>query len=263
MSLFPRTARQAALGLVILVGSGTAAAQQPEELTSKEKAFIKYFGGNLTLKPSLSKDTIKRSDLPSAALKESTATFLETWGPQKGKLFTRTIKATKHYPKTWPVSPVGAVTETIPGNFVYYKILDISKGLIAPVELDVHAAIQAAYEPGELLVPIGPKIEPYDMKVLVYNIADPTKVSHSGSLKVTAQDRGQWSVSVPGGTYECVMFTIEFDGKVGPASVKDMAIVFVNLEQGVIARITRTKVSAFLVYNTEDRFSYVLAKSNQ
>ena len=56
------------------------------------------------------------------------------------------------------------------------------------------------------------------------------------------------------------MYSTTYDGKVGPASVKDTSIVFVNPEVGVVGRVTRNKVSAFLVYNSDDRYAYVLSE---
>jgi len=249
-----------AFGLLLWVSS-TALAYPQASLTSTETSLIKFFDGNLTLKPSTSKDDIDRSTLPKAAMQASSGSFLETFGPGKGKEFTRTVKATKTYPKTWPASTAGAVTETIPGDLVLYQILDPKRGLVAPLGLDMHQAVQVAYEPGELMIPMESKLAAYDMKLKVYSLTDPTKVTHTGDLKVTSTDRGQWTVDVPGGSFECVMYTITYDGKVGPASVKDTAIVFVNAKEGVIAKVTRSKVSAFLVYSADDRFAYVKAKN--
>jgi hypothetical protein len=67
-------------------------------------------------------------------------------------------------------------------------------------------------------------------------------------------------VKTPAGEFDCVMFTIKYDGKVGPANVHDTALAFVSPEYGIIARVTRNKISAFLVYNADDRFAYALAK---
>ena len=56
------------------------------------------------------------------------------------------------------------------------------------------------------------------------------------------------------------MYTIRYDGKVGPASVKETAIVFANAEHGCIAKVTRNKGTAFLVYNSDQREALVLVE---
>ena len=248
------------LGIASVLG-WTQAATAQATLTRAEKALIKLFDGSLTLTVSTNKDVIDRSSLPAVAMKASKGEFLETFGPNKGKVFTRTIKNTRTYPKTWPKSPVGTITETIPGDVVLYEMLDVERGLVAPLGLDLHQSVQVAYEPGELMVPLGPNVKPYEMKLQVYNLTDPKKVTHTGSLKVSASDRGQWTVVVPGGTFECVLYAIAYDGKVGPANVTDTALVFIDPHEGIVAKVTRSKVSAFLVYNQDDRFAYVKAKS--
>lgn len=258
------TTIQKSLAFLLVTGSVaffSAAATIPEnELTSREKELFSHFNGKVKLEASKTKKGIDRSALPLAAMKSSSNEFLETHGPHAGKTFVRTVKKTDTYPKTWPISEKGAVTDTLPGDYVYYQILDKERGLITPLELDLHATIQGAYTPGVMMVPISGKVAPYKIKVKVYDLTNPNSVKHTGEFHASATDRGQWIVSTPAGEFECVMYTLEFDGRVGPASVKDTALVFVNPEFGVIARVTRNKVSACLIYNTDDRFAYVLNK---
>ena len=243
---------------VLLLSAATPMAS--DDFTSAEKELLALFKSKLTVSAPKTKKGIDRSSLPAAAMKTSSHEYLETYGPQAGKTFTRTVKPTRTYPKEWPVSSKGAVTDTVPGDYVFYEILDDKRGVIAPVELDLHSSVQVAYEPGEIMVPNSDKVAPYDIKVLVYDLTNPTSVKHSGQFKVTTVDRGQWSVKTPAGTFDCVMFTITYDGKVGPASVKDTAIIFVSPDHGVIAKVTRNKVSAFLVYNADDKLAFVLNK---
>ena len=251
--------RIAGIFLVLMLGMTTGMAAQPstdQELTSREKDLLEYFKDSLSIVPQRTKKMIDRESLIEVCMKPSELTFLHVGG----KKFVHTVAKTTVYPKKWPVSSKSAITNTIPSEVVLYEIHSPEYGIIAPAELDLAASVYVNYEPGQLIIPNGKKIKPYTMKVLSYDLHDPTTVQHSGELKVTTADRGQWTVTTPGGTYDCVMYTTIYDGKVGPASVEDSSIVFVNPVVGVVGRVTRNKVSAFLVYNSDDRYAYVLCE---
>ena len=243
----------------LLLGMGMGMSEQPtadQDLSSREKELLKYFKNSLTMVPQRTKKMIDREALIEVCMKPSELMFLHVGG----KTFKHSVVETKVYPKKWPVSTRSAVTDTIPGGIVLYEIHSPEYGIIAPTELDLSASVYVNYEPGQLIIPNGKDIKPYTMKVFSYDLHNPTTVQHSGELKVTTYDRGQWTVTTPGGTYDCVMYSTTYDGKVGPASVKDTSIVFVNPEVGVVGRVTRNKVSAFLVYNSDDRYAYVLSE---
>ena len=248
------------MSLMLMVLAICASVGTAEELTYQERELFKCFDGKVTIEPQKTKKAIDRAALPAVAMKASTREYLETHGPHAGKVFTRTVKPTRSYPKSWPATSKGAVTDTIPGDYVFYQIMDKDRGLISLVELDLHSTVQVAYQPGEIMVPSSGNVDPYKVKVKVYDLNNPTSVKHTGEFNVQTKDRGQWTVKTPAGTFDCVLYTTTYNGSVGPASVKDTAMVFVNPEHGVIAKVTRNKVSAFLVYNADDRFGFVLNK---
>jgi hypothetical protein len=245
--------------LTLTLGMTLGLSGQPtvdQDLTSREKELLKYFKNSLTMVPQQTKKWIDREAILKECMKPCERAFLHVGGEK----FSHAVATTKMYPKKWPVSNHSAITNTIPGEVVMYEILSPEYGIIAPTELDLSASVYVNYEPGQLIVPNGKNLKPYTMKVFSYDLHNPTTVQHSGELKVNSIDRGQWTVKVPGGTFDCVMYSTTYDGKVGPASVEDTCIVFVNPEIGVVARVTRSKVSAFLVYNSDDRYAYVLAE---
>lgn len=241
----------------VLVGAGTAPS---DDLTSAEQDLIELFGSKLAMKPIKGGTPIDRESLVKAWMTSMTGGFLETHGPHKGKVLKRSVTSTKKYPAKWPNKKNGAITINLPGEFVYYEVHDDDRGVMIPTELDIANSVHVVYEPGELALPAGKDTSEYTTSVKVYALHDPGSVEHSGSLRINAQDRGEWNVTTPAGTFPCVMYTIRYDGKVGPASVKETAIVFANAEHGCIAKVTRNKVTAFLVYNSDQREALVLVE---
>lgn len=260
--MLPYSLRILLLGLLVFASMGAIHPTAGVELTSAERDLIKYFGGKLTLEPIRAGDPIDRATVARAWMKPTSAEYLETSGPNKGKTFTRTVKTTRKYPEKWPYPKAGAVTATIPGEFVFYDAMTPDRGVVTRTELDMGASVHVVYEPGEVIVPAGKNIPTYTTDVKVYDLHNPGSVQHTGKLKVTAKDRGDWKVTTPAGTFNCAMFTVTYNGSVGPANVKDTAILFVHPELGCVGKITRNKVSAFLVYNSDERMAFVLSKTN-
>ena len=247
------------LGLLALAMTGAARPHAASELTSAERDLIKYFEGKLTLKPITTGERIDRAVVAKAWMKPASAEYLETYGPNKGKTFTRTVKSTRKYPEKWPYPKAGAITATIPGEFVFYDAMTPDRGVVTRTELDMGASVHVVYEPGEVIIPVGKNIPNYTTDVKVYDLHNPGSVQHTGKLVIDAKDRGDWTVTTPAGTFNCAMFTVTYNGSVGPANVKDTAILFVHPELGCVGKVTRNKVSAFLVYSSDDRVAFVLA----
>jgi len=57
--------------------------------------------------------------------------------------------------------------------------------------------------------------------VNVYDLGDPKKVSHSGSLDVIYSYLGTYRVTVPAGSYDAALVKWSYSGKIGPANIKD------------------------------------------
>ncbi|MCH2160471.1 MAG: hypothetical protein MK085_01220 [Phycisphaerales bacterium] len=248
------------LGILVVASLGAVRSGVAPDLTSQEKALLKYFEGKLSAEPVRTGSKIDRNALGKAWMTPASAEYFEAYGPNKGKTFTRTVKATGKYPEKWPYPEAGAVTVTIPGEYVFYDAMTPDRGVVTRTELDMGASVHVVYEPGEVVLPIGKNTSVYTTRLKVYDLHDPGAVKHSGKLEVTSMDRGDWKVTTPAGIFTCAMFTVTYDGSVGPANVKDTAIMFVHPEHGCVAKVTRNKVSAFLVYNSDDRMAFVLTK---
>ena len=71
---------------------------------------------------------------------------------------------------------------------------------------------------------------------------------------------GAYEVTVPAGTFETVLFSWRYDGKVGPARVKDDQYWFFADGLGPVARINMKDISAMLVYRDTSKVAGVLVE---
>jgi hypothetical protein len=72
-------------------------------------------------------------------------------------------------------------------------------------------------------------------------------------------DRGVRRITTPGGVFDVVMYRSDYQGEIGPASVKDTGIIFVSPTHGVVASVNHKKVSAMIFYNKDTRLAFALA----
>jgi hypothetical protein len=100
------------------------------------------------------------------------------------------------------------------------------------------------------------------LQVNVYDISDPSTVTHTGSLTLTVTYLGRYQVTVPAGTYPAALVKWQYNGQVGPATVSDVEYRFFADGVGPIAAIDKQSVSAFLVYNNSTKFGKVLSSKS-
>ena len=56
-----------------------------------------------------------------------------------------------------------------------------------------------------------------------------------------------------------VMYRSDYEGEIGPASVKDVGIIFASPTHGVVASVSHKKVSARIFYDQDTRLAFALA----
>jgi len=98
--------------------------------------------------------------------------------------------------------------------------------------------------------------------IRVYDLHDPTHEKYRGHLKVTHTYIGAYEVNVPAGRYSTVLIKSSYEGKVGPATVRDVGYAFYAAGVGMVASIERMRVTAFLVYDKRTRTPKVLVHAN-
>jgi hypothetical protein len=105
-------------------------------------------------------------------------------------------------------------------------------------------------EPGE------PQVS--ESTVSVYDLHAPSDLKYTGKLQITYIDKGAYEVTVPSGTFEARLISINYVGKVGPAHVSATSIAFYAKGIGRVAYIRRNHISAFLVYNKTTQWGFLL-----
>jgi hypothetical protein len=137
--------------------------------------------------------------------------------------------------------------------------------LVVVAEQDLEHKVLSRFTPGEPLIVPGLKpgeSRQFQLKVEVAELSDPTDIEHSGSLDVTYTYVGTYSVTVPAGTYEAALIKWDYEGKVGPASIKDSYYRFIAPSAGMVAMIENKRISAMLIYNEKTKLGKVLEKAN-
>ena len=145
------------------------------------------------------------------------------------------------------------------GAAFFQKASDGSLHTIA--EQDLGNKVLSRFAPGEPM--IIPGLKPGEsrkstLQVSVYDLSDLDTVTHSGSLDVTYTYIGAYRVTVPAGTYDAVLIRWTYDGKIGPASIKDTQHRFIAPGAGMIAMAQIRSISAMLIYNDHTKHGKVL-----
>ena len=82
---------------------------------------------------------------------------------------------------------------------------------------------------------------PSRLQVNVYDISDPSTVTHTGSLTLTVTYLGRYQVTVPAGTYPAALIKWQYNGQVGPATVSDVEYRFFADGVGPVAAIDKQR----------------------
>jgi hypothetical protein len=102
----------------------------------------------------------------------------------------------------------------------------------------------------------------FKIDVKVYDLSDPTEVTHTGALDLTYSYIGAYEVTVPAGTYPAALIKWVYTGKVGPAKIEDTQYRFLAEGAGVVAMIDKKDISALLIYHDDSKYGKVLEKAN-
>ncbi|GEM_PF-2076588 len=242
--------------LLTLAFASGAASPNADDLDADERRMIALLGNSVSIAPSTA--SVDAGAVCEAVLQPGSREYLITHGKGAGGRLDITVAEAKRTPAAWPKSDAPPVVMTVPGRSVLYLHRDADGRLVMPTQADLEQSVMVGFEPGELFLPITSDPTPYEMKVKVWDLHDPTDLEHTGSMKVVARDRGTWTVKTPAGDFDCRLYRLDYTGTVGPASVEDTTLVFASAKEGVVARIAGKRVSAFLVYNTDTRFAFVL-----
>jgi len=190
-------------------------------------------------------------------LGETTWTFRFVSGKKKGttqkSVFTPEKKAGS--------GPTARLSE---GPKTSYFVRQSTSGDLSIVsEQDRNEDVIVRYGPPEPLIVSG--ISPGESRhikigVKVYDLGDPSDLTHQGSLDVTYSYVGAYTVTVPAGAYEAALIKWHYTGSVGPANIEDTQYRFFADGVGIVASVDKKDITAMLVYNDHSKFGKVLVK---
>ena len=244
--------------VTLAIGAMLMAAQPPQgtviELPAQDrKDFEKYFGRGVVGKAIEARPI----DDPEAFLgfgSEGAETVRVTHGKKKGRTYE--VRASRvdrpGGPPLWRIETdqdvrFGEVDEN--GDVVLYTYHNLKQG------------VMTRYSPGEpvLLKGIRPgESRDFEVEVEIFDLARPDHRKHRGRFKIVYSYVGAYEVNVPAGTFDAALFSWSYDGKVGPATIKDTQYWFVAEGVGAVARVHRKNISAMLVYSDKDKIAEVL-----
>lgn len=247
------------IGLAMALGGGPALAQgsEPMELSSADRAAIESFLGKGVVGKAVAGNPI--ADMEKIfPFKPGQWTFRFTSGDKKGKDQEQSFANIK-------TASSGTTGRYQNGKDQVLFLRRSENGDISTVsEQDTKQGVVSRFSPPEPGYVVG--MAPGDTKkvtigVKVYDLSDPSDVTHSGSLDLTYSYVGAYEVTVPAGTYHAALIKWDYDGKVGPASIQDTQYRFLAKEAGVVAMVEKKNIAAMLIYHDHTKFGKVLVKA--
>ena len=152
---------------------------------------------------------------------------------------------------------------TIKGIVEFYFQKDSAGNICTIAEKDLDKEVLTRFTPGEPL--IIPGLKPGQSvrarhKVEVFDLSNLKKVSHSGWLDVAYTYMGTYRVMVPGGTYEAALIRWDYNGEVGPATIKESEYRFLADGAGEVAMVQIRSISALLIYSEHTKRGKLLER---
>lgn len=144
---------------------------------------------------------------------------------------------------------------------VLYGALDGDGEMACHSTANAKLGVISRYTPPEPIVVRGMKpgsSRSATIDVEVFDLSAPSKEKDSGSLEVKLTYIGAYEVKVPAGSYEAVLLKWTYEGKVGPAKIRDRQYMFLAPRVGPVAKIERTDISAMLLYDSHVKRARVL-----
>ena len=186
-----------------------------------------------------------------ASLSAGTRPFEIVSGDDKGKTEQHRISAGKK-PDAWRYG-VGKRTMHL------HEKNGESLGIVS--EVDTDEGVITRYSPPEPLLIAGMQAgdeKKTTIKVRVYDLDDPSDLEYEGHLDLILTYIGAYKVTVPAGTFDAAALRWKYEGKVGPASIDDIQVMFIAKDVGVVAMAEKRDISAMLVYNENTKVGKVL-----
>jgi len=134
--------------------------------------------------------------------------------------------------------------------------------IVIEAEETLGAKMLSRFTPPQPLVPAGMKAgdaTEAETDVAVYRVGRPDRVKHTGALRVSCRYLGAFEVRVPSGRYTAALLKSTFEGKIGPAIVRETEYRFLAEGVGTVAMVVKRNNSAVLIYRDRFEVGKVLA----
>jgi len=250
------------LGLALAFGSAPTHAQEqgaePRELPSADRAAIEKYLGKGVVGKALGGNPI--ADMEKVfSFKPGHWTFQFTSGEKQGKDQKQSFSDIK-------TGASGTTGRYQNGGKQALFLLRSQNGDISTVsEQDSGQGVISRFSPPAPIYVTGMArgdSKKVKIGVKVYDLSDPSDVTHSGSLDLTYSYVGVYDVTVPAGTYQAALIKWDYNGEVGPASIQDTQYRFLAQGVGVVAMVEKKNIAAMLIYHDHSKFGKVLLRTD-
>ena len=153
-----------------------------------------------------------------------------------------------------------AYKRTIGKMFAEYILVDGKGNFGKYAEDDLDVGYGTRFDPGVMVhagVKAGDKVT-VESKLSAYKLGKPDEIKYTGKMTSNLHYVGAYEVTTPAGTWPALLVRNEFEVRIGPAKVKDVAYLFFAEGVGKVAEIETLKVSALLVYHTSTKTATIL-----
>jgi hypothetical protein len=204
--------------------------------------------------------------IPAPNIEDATAYYMG--GPGGGEWTYKVLKGEKEQLRSEKITPAKDESgkpiwkEEIGDQFIQYMRLNAKGDLGKYREDDLELSYLSAFDPGIYLTgktKVGTSLK-FSSKISASKLSHPDKVSYSGKMDTTMTYIGAYEVKTPAGTYPAILMRAEFDIKIGPAKVVDVQYSFYSRGVGRIAEVESLKVSALLIYHSNEKTAKILAE---
>ena len=253
-----RSALAAAAACSLAAASG-AAAEPQDFLGASDRKLVAHLGKDVVGAPVAPIDPAK---LIAAITRPQTAEFIVIAGPKKGQNVPVSIRREKSLPKGLKPAPGPIWALKVPDVIVEYMIEE-KDGLSAPHLAIGTGTLATSYLPPEpvLLRDVGPgDSSSYEMEVRVHPADDPEKTKYKGLIRTTYSNKGSYRIKTPAGSFDGVLVRIDFQGKLGPATMNDSDLRIYSPEFGLLGIVTHDRLHALLLVNRDEHVTLLVTK---
>ncbi|MDP6987767.1 MAG: hypothetical protein QGG74_06955 [Phycisphaerales bacterium] len=145
-----------------------------------------------------------------------------------------------------------------PTRYLRTDATKLRSGVVVPTDVSISNGLLIRLNPPQPLLLEGGPHPPQDISVKIYDVHDPSVVTHAGSVTCQWKDLGGWRVKTPAGVYDTRLVRMHYSGTVGPASVSGHTYTFYAPGVGPVAMTDARDISAFLFFSDDTDHAGVL-----